>query len=80
MRKCWVCCKDVKHYILLPDENDYQNEKIEYKNSVEVIYAPPYKFLYYIYCDSCIDRYLSCYGYIFKFIQNRETTGKLNFS
>ena len=68
---CWVCgCKD-PFFILLPEkENDFHIPI--YKDTFVILPVDNMVFLYYVYCNKCMEMYLDNYPFDFKKLQKRE--------
>ena len=57
---CWICCKLVDDFLLLPYEDDYLDENIGiFKNSFIIKNCKPFKFLYFTCCNDCIEKYIN---------------------
>ena len=69
--KCWICYNNINDYILFPETEDkYILPKN--KETYEIKIIEPFIFLYYIYCNICLNKYLNNHKKIFKTIKNRE--------
>ena len=80
--QCWICFEYINDSILLPYHDDYfghdGSELSVFKNTVIIKDVGPFKFLYYVSCNKCIDDYLKYYGRIFKTLKKRELTGSFH--
>lgn len=76
MKECWICCKKIQDYLLLPYDDEYLTPEISiFKNSIIIKDIKPFKFLYFTCCNDCIDKYLNVYNKTFRILKNRELTG-----
>ena len=73
LQQCWICCKKIEDSVLLPYQDEYLGEDVSiFKNTFIIKDVGPFKFLYYVCCNQCVDNYLKHYGRTFKMLKNRE--------
>lgn len=73
--QCWVCCEKINNTesILLPYEDEYLGGDVSiFKNTFIIKDVGPFKFLYYLCCNKCMDNYLKYYGRSFNYVRKRE--------
>ena len=77
--RCYICMNSLSDYMLLPYDEDYIGEEISiFKDTMIIKNVEPFKFLYFICCNKCIEHYIhfknkkNISHYLFK----RELLGK----
>ena len=73
--QCWICCKKIHQndpYHLLPETEDDTEEPKICKNACEIKIIYGNKFLYYILCEYCLEKYLDNYPFTLSKIFKRE--------
>lgn len=72
---CSICEIKDPFFIMLPEKADDLNIPL-HKNTYMLIDIDNYTFLYYVYCNKCMEMYLDNYPINFKKLQKRELCGK----
>lgn len=72
-KRCHICYDLLDNINILPSNEDYFGVNFSiFKNTYIVKTIDNCEFLYFFLCNGCIDKYLSRYSTLFKYITQRE--------